>query len=326
MQKKFLFAALCCFSVFIVNLASAQGFNPYSAYGEPNPKKSFLRVALNKITLTGSSGFGATFYKQILDDYTIVRSGDRLYLSPNGSSQSYYKWVNDPTPGTIPPGDNPAVNGDSTDIRFRGTAYGIPLLLSLHYQYDRFRIGGGVSFETHKFKSMQSSHTSQIGLYEESFSTVFMKIFGNLGGQVYQYYDYHYFIDVYAGVMKYGSGFNQDLISGGFFLNVGAPIEKEISEYFRLFIRPSYEFKNYDINLPDATRPIKNSHQAFYLNVGFRFNYPDKPRCPIRSCETQMVHVHSGKEFRGRPFYKKQNPKIGENYKHNQLFKKSKKK
>lgn len=38
-----------------------------------------------------------------------------------------------------------------------------------------------------------------------------------------------------------------------------------------------------------------------------------KPLCPISSCQVRMVHQHGGsEEFRGMPFYKKQNPKIGE--------------
>ena len=37
-------------------------------------------------------------------------------------------------------------------------------------------------------------------------------------------------------------------------------------------------------------------------------------RCPIKSCQTKMVHEHGGIEgkVRGMPWYKKQNPKTGE--------------
>jgi hypothetical protein len=38
-----------------------------------------------------------------------------------------------------------------------------------------------------------------------------------------------------------------------------------------------------------------------------------KPLCPISSCQVRMVHPHGGEgEFRGMPFYKRQNPKIGQ--------------
>ncbi|WP_439882951.1 hypothetical protein ACSX1A_07235 [Pontibacter sp. MBLB2868] len=34
--------------------------------------------------------------------------------------------------------------------------------------------------------------------------------------------------------------------------------------------------------------------------------------CPIPSCHVRMVHAHGEDQFRGQPFWKKQNPKIGE--------------
>ncbi|GAA4297851.1 hypothetical protein GCM10023183_05880 [Nibribacter koreensis] len=37
-----------------------------------------------------------------------------------------------------------------------------------------------------------------------------------------------------------------------------------------------------------------------------------KAACPINSCQTRMVHRHGEQEFRGMPWYKKQNPRIGE--------------
>ncbi|WP_125185451.1 hypothetical protein [Botryobacter ruber] len=37
-----------------------------------------------------------------------------------------------------------------------------------------------------------------------------------------------------------------------------------------------------------------------------------KPMCPISSCQVRMVHPHGESEFRGQPFWKKQNPKMGE--------------
>ena len=36
-------------------------------------------------------------------------------------------------------------------------------------------------------------------------------------------------------------------------------------------------------------------------------------RCPIKSCETKMIHIHNGKKFRGREWWRRnQNPKTGE--------------
>ncbi|RIY13791.1 hypothetical protein D0T11_01545 [Hymenobacter rubripertinctus] len=37
--------------------------------------------------------------------------------------------------------------------------------------------------------------------------------------------------------------------------------------------------------------------------------------CPIEACHTRKVHTHNGTKFRGQPWFKKQNPAIGEKIK-----------
>ncbi len=314
---------LLLFSSVSIHL-SAQGFNPYKAYGEPAPQKSTFRTILNKITVTAASGFGHSFYSHDLNNYNIIINKDRLYINPENTSDYYYRWLNKPERADFTPNTDDIVRTDTASIGFKGTGFSIPLMLSLHYQYNRFRVGLGGSIEFHQFKRMEpDQYASTIGSYTESFSTMFTRFFGTLGVELYQWYDYHYFLDVKIGGMGYGSGFDKSLMQKkGMFINFGVPIERKFSEYFTVFVRPSYEFKNFTMGLPESDLAIKNKHQAFYINIGFRYNYPDLKRCPIKSCETQKRHLHQGREFRGRPFYKKQNPQIGENYKHSPIFKK----
>ncbi|WP_460621385.1 hypothetical protein [Hymenobacter tenuis] len=37
--------------------------------------------------------------------------------------------------------------------------------------------------------------------------------------------------------------------------------------------------------------------------------------CPMASCHTRKVHLHNGTKYRGQPWFKKQNPAIGEKIK-----------
>ena len=37
--------------------------------------------------------------------------------------------------------------------------------------------------------------------------------------------------------------------------------------------------------------------------------------CPIESCHTRKVHMHSGKKYRGQPLWKMQSPAIGQKIK-----------
>ena len=37
--------------------------------------------------------------------------------------------------------------------------------------------------------------------------------------------------------------------------------------------------------------------------------------CPIEACHTRKVHMHSGAKYHGQPWYKMQNPAIGQKIK-----------
>ncbi len=39
--------------------------------------------------------------------------------------------------------------------------------------------------------------------------------------------------------------------------------------------------------------------------------------CPMESCHVRKVHTHNGVRYRGQPFWKMQNPAIGEKIKLN---------
>ncbi|MEJ0054396.1 MAG: hypothetical protein WDN75_01320 [Bacteroidota bacterium] len=96
----------------------------------------------------------------------------------------------------------------------------------------------------------------------------------------------------------------------------GVTVERELSEYLRVFVRPSFEIKNYTLNLPEEGRSIHQNINAFYLNIGITYSIPELPKCFIADCKIQMNHAHGDREYRSRvhPIYKKQNPQYGENH------------
>jgi hypothetical protein len=75
---------------------------------------------------------------------------------------------------------------------------------------------------------------------------------------------------------------------------------------------------------------VLHHHPTLFVHFGFRYNIPEIGRCPIKAknppgteypkdftnktCRIQKKHIHGNQAFRGQPFYKKQNPKIGENH------------
>jgi hypothetical protein len=137
-----------------------------------------------------------------------------------------------------------------------------------------------------------------------------------LGASVYRYNDYLLVVDANIGGYAMGKKFDKNAMKKGVFVNLGVTVEREMSEYFRLFVRPSYEIKSYKLNVPETGQFIQHRFNAFYINVGATYRIPELRRCFLKTCHAQMNHAHGNREYRSRrhPIYKKQNPHYGENY------------
>ena len=59
---------------------------------------------------------------------------------------------------------------------------------------------------------------------------------------------------------------------------------------------------------------LKNVFTAILIICTFMISSSCKKRCPIKSCQTKMIHEHGGVKgkVRGMPWWKKQNPRTGE--------------
>lgn len=280
-----------------------------------------IRRILSKVTFGISTGYGNTTLKHELNGFGIIQNPDsipKLFQKASVNS-GYSNWTNKVTPSgnTIQPGSF-SVAGDTTKIGFKSKAFNIPIKATIHVDFNNVRIGGGYSFEyTHLGTYDPVSYTDKISGYNTNFSSFFLqKYFGTIGGTVYRYDQYLLVVDANIGGYSLGSNFDKSLIKKGIFLNVGASVERELSEYFRVFVRPSYEIKSYKLNFPETSQSITHKMNAFYVNVGVTYRIPELRRCFIKTCKAQMNHAHGNKEYRSRvhPIYKKQNPHYGENY------------
>lgn len=281
-----------------------------------------FRKLLSKLNFGLSTGYGSTVFKHQLDGFAIHQpaTGGPVLFNPNAPADGYTNWFNKkvPTVPAINPGDF-VVNSDTADIGFRSKSLTIPLKATLHVEFSgRFRIGGGYSFDFVKlgdFKPLE--YGSSIRNFDPGFSSFFLKkYFVLLGASVYRYEEYLLTVDANIGGYSLGKNFDKSVITKGVFVNLGTTIEREMSEYFRLFIRPSYEFKNYDLNFSEAGQSIKHRFNAFYINVGATYRIPELRRCFLKECRIQINHAHGNREYRSRvhPIWKKQNPHYGENY------------
>jgi hypothetical protein len=284
-------------------------------------RKGTGRKILSRLTFGLSTGFGSTTFKHDLDGFGILQNPDqpvRIFNSGEETS-GYTNWFNriDTATNTLEPG-NFTINSTDAKIGFKAKAWSIPIKATIHYEFlQRYRIGGGYSIEYMNIGNFRPiSYGDQISSFSPGESSFFLKkYFGMIGGSVYRYYEYLLVVDANIGGYKLGNDF-QGAIKTGVYFNLGVAVEREMSEYFRLFARPSYEFKSYTIGIPEGGGSIKHRFNAFYFNIGATYRFPELRRCPIKGCHGQLNHAHGNREYRSRrhPIWKKQNPHYGENY------------
>lgn len=225
--------------------------------------------------------------------------------------------VND---ATILGPDSFVVSSDTARLGFKNNGLNIPLKLTIHYEFlDRYRIGGGFSYELMRMGNFRPiSYADKINTFQPDDQTGFMKkYFLLLGVSFYRWNDFLFTGDANVGGYSPGKNFSKNLIKKGVYANVGVTIERDFSEYIKVFARPSFEIKNYTLSVPGSNdRSIVHNLNAFYLNVGLSYRFPELPKCYHPNCHVQINHAHGNKEYRSRvqPFWKKQNPHYGENY------------
>lgn len=282
-------------------------------------KGNALRYMLSKLHFGFSTGFGRTAFKHNLDGFGIRQGGGAPQIfAGNTLSPSYTNWIN--TIGVDSSGSVPtfAVSSDTAELGFRSTTISIPLKATIHLEFDRFRIGGGYSFDyTRIGKFKPTNYKDEINTFKLNQRGFFLKhYFGMLGASVYRYYEYLLVVDMNIGGYKLGRQFNMGVIQKGMYFNFGVTAEREMSEYFKLFVRPSYEIRSYKLGLPESGGALQHKMNTFYVNFGFTYRIPELPKCFHKQCHAQINHAHGDREYRSRrhPIYKKQNPHYGENY------------
>lgn len=281
-----------------------------------------IRKFLSKFTFGLSTGYGATTFRNELDGYGIYQpaSGKPIVFDPAQPTVGYNNWFNeiDTSALAINPADF-SVNSDTAEIGFKSKSFNIPIKLTVHYEFLKYyRVGIGYSIDFTKVGDFEPiSYGKSIHSFSSDVSSFMLqKYFIMLGGSVYRYDNYLLTIDANIGGYGLGKKFDKDNMKRGVFVNLGATIERDMSEYFRLFIRPSYEIKSYKLTALEGSPDFKHKMNAFYINIGATYRLPELRKCFHKQCNIQINHAHGNREYRSRvhPIYKKQNPHHGENY------------
>jgi len=276
-----------------------------------------------------STGYGNTFFSHQLEGLSIYQQSagvaPQVFVGNSAPAVRYTNWVNSVSSDPVITGPPSfMVSSDTAKIGFKGNALNIPFKLTLHYEFKgKYRIGAGYSYEMMNIGTLRPiSYGDQIADFQPPASSGWMnKYFGILGMSFYRMGDYLFTGDVQIGGYKPGGNFDLAVIQKGVYVNLGVTVERELSEYLRVFVRPSYEIKSYTIIMPEGGLSINHHINAFYFNIGLSYSIPELRKCKIHDCKIQMNHAHGDREWRSRvhPIYKKQNPQYGEN--HPKLFK-----
>lgn len=311
--------AVCVLSLLPLS-AAAQGFNPEGRRQSEYPVRAFL----NKFSVNLGSGYGHTFYNHTLNNYAYVATPGNGFitgmanLSEGDTVSGIDQWHFNPVQNQFAVDSFRMVAADSGSLFMNGGGHTIPLQVSIYYNLYRFRIGGGAGLAWHQTRTLSPDNFEEPPIQTTSaFRYRYYLLFGY---SAYEYLNYAFAADVRVGRNVFGNNFNKAITQQSFFVNFGVSLEKVVSEYFRLFVRPSWEFRNYNLEATGFSPALNVNDAQLTVQFGVSINYPDLPRSPIKSDKTQLKHYVTDpktgmkREVRGQPFWKKQNPKVGELY------------
>lgn len=320
-------------------------------YAEEDIYRSKVRAILNMFSISVATGYNSTIYKHDLSGYyylqspteqLIIRKGEGVLPLPE-EIIGYDNWFNNPTILTTseeeiitdvpyPAIDRPVYSdqlntgftiydADSIGLGYKAKGWDVPLNLSLRFNYMNFRAGVGFSIAPHKINSFRPTVDGHgIRRYHPMQKvTMFKKYYFLLGYKFYDWWDYSFAGELELGKHNLGNKF-PGASPNGWYFGVGISIEKNLSEYFRIFLKPSYDFRSMTTVLPEDGGSIRNRYHAFNLGLGVSITIPEIPLTPIKSDKVQLKHVivhpKTGKyaEVRGQRVWKKQNPKVGQNH------------
>jgi len=287
----------------------------------------FLSSFIGGFSLHASTGFGATFYSHKIEGPGILQQKegdvflfDNFFVVGDTLNIGYTGWVNNAQAvGGIPIGDEDFLLGtDTAAVKYKGRGGSIPVSATLSYTYDRYRFGAGVSYElSFATKYYPNVESTNLQPFKPNYVTSSItRYYAYLGGDVFRSIRHTIAVDAMVGKFKFGKkNFNPDQVKPKLFVNIGVSFERSLSEYFKVFVRPSVEFKSYELSVP-LGYTVNQAMPAFYLNVGAILRMPDLNKCPVSQCRTQINHRHGNRVYRSKvhPFWKWQNPNYGQNY------------
>ncbi|RPA69622.1 hypothetical protein EF405_07535 [Cyclobacteriaceae bacterium YHN15] len=241
--------------------------------------------------------------------------------------------------------ENPRELTSEDTIRFRGGNVAFPLNVGIRLNvFNTLTLGGGYGRE---FGSISNLKGEDYEFIFERGNYTFDKLYGTVALVLYdsrkrakflnwryrkfasnnlymqseknqrirQNYPWKFLLEGEFGNLTIRKNFDDRVLTDGQgYYGIGLRIEKEFSEYTRVFIKTGAEFRNF-IYQAENLVDFQNLKQTLYIaQVGFSINLPGTKRCKVPGCGVVMKHLHDGVEYRGSSIFNLQNRKVGQWY------------
>lgn len=141
---------------------------------------------------------------------------------------------------------------------------------------------------------------------------------GELSQRVRANYPWLFVLEGEYGSVKINKGYDSHLNVNEPFYSLGLRIEREFSEYAKIFVKPAVSFSSfsYDRQVEQngvgilEMQPV--SQNLYAVQVGLSISIPGTKRCKVGGCGVVMKHLHNGVEYRGSSIWNLQNRKVGQ--------------
>lgn len=234
------------------------------------------------------------------------------------------------------------------NIVFESAEYAVPVDIGVRLDmFGFFTLGGGYGkefgrmehpeFQSHRFNWEADSYTYDklyatfgLVLYDARRRASFLrwryrKYSGNnyymqseLKQRVRQHYPWNFVLEGKYGSLKISKTHDSHLTVSEPFYSLGLRIEREFSEYAKIFVKPSADFSSFGYNMTVMHQnaeqmELQQVKQKFYsVNVGISISIPGTKRCKVPGCGVVMRHIHNGVEYRGSSIWHMQDRKVGQ--------------
>jgi hypothetical protein len=232
---------------------------------------------------------------------------------------------------------------DTVNLYSNGTAFPVNAGVRINL-FNTLTIGGGYAREFGSIGPMQGG-VFQLPFEQRSYT--FDKAYGSLGLVLYdsrkrakflswQYkkfaaenyamqselkqrvrfdYPWRFLLEGDFGNVYIRNGFDPNVVSSDQpFYSINLRVEKEFSEYAKLFVKTGMETRTFNYLSAEALEFKELKQRLFGVQVGLSINMPGTKRCKHRGCAVVMKHLHDGVEYRGSSIFNLQNRKVGQWY------------